>query len=190
MLPCCFRRSVLVLQSVALAALATAVAFAQAGSEDGLCETARAPMPAVIGWAEKVRLTALGIEQAARIDTGASLGAIDAAITRISGSDTPGTPERVVFSIADGKGGTVVVQRDIVDWIRIKNKGAPGTTRRPVVMMEICLAGKTITERMTLAERRAYSYPILVGRNFLRAGRFLVDADARYTQAPRCRGLP
>jgi hypothetical protein len=95
-----------------------------------------------------------------------------------------------VFAITDGKGGTVVVQRDIVAWIRIKNKGAAGTTRRPVVMMEICLAGKTITERMTLTDRRAFSYPILVGRNFLRAGRFLVDADTRYTQAPRCRGLP
>ena len=145
-------------------------------------------MPAVIGWTEKVRLTALGIEQSARMDTGASLGAIDATIMRIIGSDTPGTPERVVFSIADSNGGSVVVQRDIVDWTKIKNKGAAGTTLRPVVMMEICLAGKTITDRMTLAERRAFSYPILVGRNFLRAGRFLVDSDARDTHAPECQG--
>jgi hypothetical protein len=186
--PCCYRRSVRVLQSVAVATLATSVALAQAGREDGPCEAARAPMPAVIGWAENVRLTALGIEQSARMDTGASLGAIDATIMKIIGSDAPGTPERVVFSIADSNGGTVVVQRDIVDWSRIKNKGAAGTTLRPVVMMEICLAGKTITDRMTLAERRAFSYPILVGRNFLRAGQFVVDSDARYTHAPECRG--
>ena len=110
----------------------------------------------VIGWAEWVRLPELGIEKEARIDTGASLTSIDATILRLVRGRASQTL-RVVFAIGDGKGGAVTLEREIVDWVRIKNKGARGSTRRPVVMLKVCLAGKTIEGRVNLAERHGFA---------------------------------
>jgi hypothetical protein len=91
----------------------------------------------VIGWAERVRLPELGVEEEARLDTGASLTSSDATILRVVRGDRSSQPLRVVFAIDCGKGGAVALEREIVDWVRIKNKGARGSTRRPVVTRQI-----------------------------------------------------
>jgi hypothetical protein len=140
--------------------------------------------PPVIGWAESVRLPEVGIERTARIDTGADLASLDATIVRIVKGDGPGRPDRVVFTIADGQGGTRTLETAIVDWVAIKNKGAPGSTRRPVVAMTLCLAGRTISGGMSLADRSGFDYPILVGRDILRRGGFLVDSQRRLMHHP------
>jgi hypothetical protein len=126
------------------------------------------------------------IEQRARIDTGAGVASVDATILRIVKGNRSSRPDHVVFSLEDGRGSTKTVEREIVDWVRIKNRGARGSTRRPVVTMTICLAGKIVEDRMNLADRQGFIYPILIGRNFLKAGRFLVDSGASYTCAPGC----
>lgn len=182
----CYRRSERALNSVFSVALLMSTAFAYAETETRPCGKSRDAAQTVIGSVEKVRLMDVDIEQRARIDTGAGVGSVNATIVRIVRGDRSNRPDRVVFSLEDGKGSTKKLEREIVDWVRIKNKGARGSTRRPVVTMTICLAGKIVEDRMNLADRQGFIYPILIGRNFLKAGRFLVDSGASYTRSPSC----
>jgi hypothetical protein len=55
-------------------------------------------------------------------------------------------------------------------------KSAIGSHSRPVVMLEIRLAGVRIRGRFTLADRTRMKYPVLIGRNILRNG-FLIDPN-------------
>ncbi len=53
-------------------------------------------------------------------------------------------------------------------------KSAHGHTIRPIVEITITLAGKTMTEEFTLADRKHMKYPVLIGQNVLKHG-FLID---------------
>ncbi|HIH04784.1 TPA: hypothetical protein HA281_05005 [Candidatus Woesearchaeota archaeon] len=53
-------------------------------------------------------------------------------------------------------------------------KSAHGNMLRPVVEATIILAGKTITEEFTLADRKHLKYAMLIGQNVLKNG-FLID---------------
>lgn len=174
------------LPSVVAIALLVSTMLTNAETAHQPCAAIQAPVRPVIGEIERVRLMDLDIELNARIDTGAGLTSIDATIIHIMNSDQPSKPDRILFAIEDGVGGTRTLQKDIVDWVRIKNKGAPGSMRRPVVMMTICLGDQAITDRVNLAERKGFSYPILIGRHLLTSGRFLVDPGLSLTHAPAC----
>ena len=137
----------------------------------------------VVGWVENVGLENTDIQMKARIDTGAGLASINANIVKIKKNEKG---ERVVFRVIDKDGQSRVLERDIVKWVNIKKKGASGTTRRPVVYMDFCIAGEKIRERVNLADRSDYLYPLLIGRNVLRAGRFLIDPGHRYLNEPDC----
>jgi hypothetical protein len=60
-----------------------------------------------------------------------------------------------------------------------------GPEKRPLVELELCLAGQRIRAEFTLNDRSRMEYPLLVGRNVL-AGRFLVDAGALHLGSPAC----
>lgn len=141
----------------------------------------------VIGWVENVRLMDVDVVQKARIDTGAGLASIDATIVSITKSDKPSIPDRVVFTVEDGKGKKKTLEKDIVKWINIKKKGSRGKTPRPVVKMEICIAGKKMNARVNLADRHGFLYPVLIGRNFLKMHHFLVDSKQSFTHDPDCK---
>ncbi len=53
-------------------------------------------------------------------------------------------------------------------------KSASGNKLRPVIEVEIELAGKRMKEEFTLADRRHMKYKVLIGRNVLRHG-YLID---------------
>jgi len=143
------------------------------------------PQP-VIGWVENVKLMDAGVVFKARIDTGAGLASLDAVIEKVIKSDKAGKRDRVVFTVEDGKGGKKTLEKDIVEWVNIKKKGGSGFIPRPVVKMQVCLGGKTLTARMNLAERHGFLYPLLIGRNFLKMGHFLVDTRKSFTHDPDC----
>ncbi|HYN79249.1 MAG TPA: RimK/LysX family protein, partial [Lamprocystis sp. (in: g-proteobacteria)] len=121
--------------------LLTATTLSCPAGEAGPGEPCPKNSAAVIGWAENVRLMEVGVEQKARIDTGADLAAIDANIIEIRRGEMPSGTDQIVFSIDDGNGGSATLERDIVDWVKIKNKGTNGSTGRPVVIMRLCIAG-------------------------------------------------
>jgi hypothetical protein len=53
-------------------------------------------------------------------------------------------------------------------------KSAHGYMLRPVVEATIVIAGKTIKEEFTLADRKHLKYAVLIGQNILKHG-FLID---------------
>ena len=140
------------------------------------------PRP-VIGRIEFVVVRDVGLRLKARIDTGAGVSSINAKILEIK--KTP-NGERVKFQLADAKGVTKTLQRNVIGWSQIKVIGTDQKNRRPIVTLRICLGGKKLKGRVNLADRSAYLYPVLIGRNLLNTGKFLVDPSQKYLKEPDC----
>jgi len=87
-------------------------------------------------------------EVTARIDTGATKSSIDEAFAKELGLAEPLKHAKV--------------------------KSASGTRHRPVIVVEISIAGELITAEFTVADRAHMKYPVLIGQNILKSG-FLID---------------
>jgi len=57
---------------------------------------------------------------------------------------------------------------------KILIKSASGNSMRPLIKLEIELAGKKLSALFTVANRSHLKYPVLIGRNILKRG-FLID---------------
>lgn len=139
----------------------------------------------IIGRVEYVVMQDVGIKLKARIDTGAGVSSIDAKVLQIKPA-TGGSGERVVFEIRDGAGKAKAIERKIVEWAEIKGKGTAKTSRRPVVILDFCLGGKRLEGRINLADRSGFIYPVLIGRNILKTGDFLIDPSKTFMRQPGC----
>lgn len=85
----------------------------------------------------------------AKIDTGASKSSIDETLAKRLG----------VFD---------VIKTKIV-------KNAHGKTERDVIELDVEIKGKVINAQFTLADRKDMKYSVLIGKNVLKKGEFLVD---------------
>ena len=56
-------------------------------------------------------------------------------------------------------------------------KSASGQNRRPVIGAKIKLKNQELEDDFTIAERKHMTYPVLIGRNILQAGNFLIDPN-------------
>jgi len=140
------------------------------------------PRP-IVGRIEFVVVRDVGLRLKARIDTGAGVSSVDAKILEIK--QTP-DGERVKFQLTDAEGVTKTLERDIVGWSKIKVMGTDKKNRRPIVKLHICLGKKKLYVRVNLNDRSNFLYPMLVGRNLLNTGRFLVDPSTKYLKEPVC----
>ncbi len=104
----------------------------------------------VIGLVEPVAVFANGkaIVISAKIDTGATKSSLDKTIAH------------------ELKLGPIIKTKII--------KSAHGTMRRPIIELEIEMAGTRIKSEFTLADRNHMSYKMLIGQNILHQG-FLID---------------
>jgi hypothetical protein len=166
----------------ALALVFTALGYALAGTK----KERAAERPVVIGRVEKVFVEDAHFTSKARIDTGAGVSSLSAEILEIKKPEKPGAPERVVFRMRDDADAPRTLEKPIVDWQSIKKKGEAGFIKRPVVVMDLCLAGKRVEARVNLANRSRFLYPVLVGRNTLKAGDFLINPAKKFTHKPLC----
>jgi hypothetical protein len=144
--------------------------------------------PLVVGWVEEVRLNEVGLKVKAKMDTGAKTSSIDAEIIDIakSGSTKKGrSGDTVVFSVA-ANGDKKTFEREIVRYVRIKKKGG-GYIRRPVIEMTFCIAGRSITEEVNLANRENFIYPVLVGRNMIAHAGLAIDPARTLLSRPNCK---
>lgn len=139
-----------------------------------------------IGWVEKVGLDDSPIVVKARMDTGAGMTSVHAEILEFRKPAKPGMAEQVVYRIGDGKKKSKILVSDVVEWQNIKRKESKGFIRRPVVRMGICIGNKKIRGRVNLADRSHFLYPVLVGRNFLKGGDFVVDPRKTFRRKPIC----
>ena len=156
---------------------ATRGVHAAAGA-DTRPRAARAPQTAlaVLGAIEHVRIEPPGLQLTARLDTGAagsSLHALDVREFERDGKTW------VKFQLVDARTGqNVEVSRPVVRSVGAKDASGP---KRYVVSLKATIAGVAQFTEFALTDRSSYSYPVLIGRNFLR-DQAVVDVGHRFTR--------
>lgn len=171
----------LILCVFVLEMVTTCAADGAPAATEKAAETAK-PRP-IVGRIEFVVVRDVGLRLKARIDTGAGVSSIHAKILEIK--KTP-DGDRVKFQITDAEGITKTLDRDVVGWSQIKVMGTDQKNRRPIVKLHICLGKKKLYGRVNLNDRSNFLYPMLVGRNLLNTGKFLVDPSTKYLEEPDC----
>lgn len=146
----------------------------------------------VYGLHEKALLPELGLELAAKLDTGAETASLSAQNIEIVRRD--GRPW-VRFELAvDGAASGKTLLRPLLRVGYIKRRAgdmAAGDgeayTARPVIEMAVCM-GQTLQKiEVNLTDRTAFDYPFLIGSSALKAFDALVDPARRYSAgSPSC----
>ena len=125
-----------------------------------------------VGVLEKVLFPDLGgIEVLAKIDTGAYTGALHCTKIRLV-ETTDG--KSLHFSPFDHPE-IEVASREFKK--RIVKSSNGGLQQRYFIKTTIKIKGKTYPITLSLADRSEMKWPVLIGRRFLRANNFLVDAS-------------
>lgn len=137
--------------------------------------------PTVLGWVEEVAVMNTDLRMHAKIDTGADNSSINA--TGINYFTRQGA-KWVRFAIQNRQGVKTIMERPLVRITQIKRKEG-GYIERPVVNMDLCLAGQRVNSEVNLSDRNHFRYLMLVGRSLL-AKRFLVDPVGLYLTHPTC----
>lgn len=134
----------------------------------------------VLGAFERVGFPNFGMaEVMAKIDTGAYTGALHC--TKIEEHKTPNT-KTLKFSPFDQPEITITTHDYRSTHIRSSNGD---DEKRFVINTEIEIDGQTYPIILSLANRSAMKWPVLIGRRFLRKNRFIVDVHqgAKYSEA-------
>ena len=158
---------------------------------------------------EHANVTSVDIRVDAKLDTGAKTSAIHAEIlsrdalnedeVRELGLETDDDEEIldesdveednrgkvVVFRISNEDGEDRILEREVIRTVSIKKRGG-GVEKRPVVELELCIAGILVDGEVSLADRTTFNYPLLIGRDMLEEGDIAVNPDADYTASARC----
>lgn len=117
----------------------------------------------IYGYVEKATLLDSDLTLSAKLDTGAksaSISAID--IREIEIKNKP----YLRFNVVDNNK-KVEFTCEYVGKVRIKSRvEEPGTSiKRPIVLMRVKIGDKERTLRVNLANRKAFNYPLLLGRD-------------------------
>lgn len=134
----------------------------------------------VIGRVERVDLPRFGLYGLeAKIDTGARTSSIHCADVRVEAEDDDGL-RHISFTLLDPEhpdynGRRFRARR--VDTRTVRSSNGEEQERH-VIAAEIVIAGRAIRTELTLADREAMNYPVLVGRRLLH-GTFVVDVARR-----------
>ena len=134
----------------------------------------------IIGRTETARLSDWGITLKARIDTGAYRSALHVDRIELFSAD----PERIRFETQDQYGQQHRIEARIVRYISVKSSFGH-VQQRPLIRTRLCLAGQEFETVVTLADRSAMRFPMLIGRRALE-GRFLVDPAQRLASPRYC----
>jgi len=133
----------------------------------------------IIGWRERIELPQLGIQRIkAKVDTGArssSLHAFD--LETFERSDH----EFIRFHVhTKQRTNRVTVQTEarILEYRSVRSSSGKAATR-PVIVTNVTLLGVTWPVELTLANRDAMGFRMLLGREAFRR-RFLVDAGKSF----------
>ena len=133
----------------------------------------------VIGWREWVALPELGIAYIKpKIDTGARSSSLHASgIEEFSRGDKLFVRFRV-HPIQRNRDFGVKAEAEVLEYRNIKSSSGQKSLR-PVILTEIRILGQSWPIELTLADRDAMGFRMLLGREAIR-GRFLVDAGRSF----------
>lgn len=158
--PLCGRRGLR--RSAALCVVLVALMLVLYPSAEALAQARTASSEVMIGKEEQVRLDAgepgNAIEVLTKVDTGAGLSSIDDDLARDLGIDIEDPPD------------TVTIQ------------SATGEEERPLVPLEISVAGRDVQTRVTVAEREGLSTDMILGTDDL--GGFVVNPAREQLTTP------
>lgn len=132
----------------------------------------------IIGEVENVRLVPPNVILKARIDTGAKTTSIDA--RNITPFERDGK-QWVRFEILAGEK-KHTIERKVIKTVQIKRHGKAAQDRY-VINMRIILGNVSRLIHVNVNDREAYTYPVLIGRNFLR-DYFIVDVAKKHQLKP------
>jgi hypothetical protein len=140
-----------------------------------------APAKPVVGYVEYVDVLGIRERAKAKLDSGAKTSSVNAEIIKRFERDEK---KYVVFRVVLDEDHEQVLEHEILREAKIKAKDG-GLIERPVVELELCIAGRHVKGEVNLSERDHFIYPILIGRNML-AGNFVIDSAKTFTNKTRC----
>lgn len=145
----------------------------------------------IYGVHEKIAIVDLGnIVVKAKLDTGAkttSLGATDIQFFEKNGEDW------VRFKPQIKDANLPMVEHPIVRHSNIKRRmddifdEEVLYTRRPVIMLQLCMNGKVYPVEVNLTDRSRFNYPLLIGTSALTEFNAIVDPSLKYQSNPDCK---
>lgn len=140
----------------------------------------------VYGWVEKARLLAGNIELKVKLDSGALTSSLHATDIERFERDGENWVRFTVDLDTDDDGDLDVeerIERRLYRNVRIR--GAGGLSRRPVVLMRLCVGSVIHEEQFSLEDRSDMLYPALLGRRTIQhLG--LLDVTRTFLNDPDC----
>lgn len=94
-------------------------------------------------------------------------------------------PEKITFRLTSRGGKERLYTKPVSRWVSIRRRGG-GSIVRPVVMMELCIAGRQVRGEVNLADRSGFNYPLLIGRNMLGDAAITVDSRQIFASKKAC----
>ncbi len=138
----------------------------------------------VIGWREWVGLPDLGIRSIkAKIDTGARSSALHAFDVEPYVHRGIQMVRFVVHPVQRSTRRTVHAEAEVLEYRHVRSSGGHQTLR-PVILADVTLGGQRWTIELTLANRDAMGFRMLLGRQAIR-GRFVVDPGRSFLAGRR-----
>lgn len=146
---------------------------------------AHPPLP-VIGWREWTALPQIGVPHIkAKIDTGARTSSVHAFNAEIYVERGVEKVRFVLHPIQRNHEISVPMDSEVVEYRHVKSSSGH-VTRRPVIVTTISLHGQEWPIELTLANRDAMGFRMLLGREAIRH-RFVVDPGLSYCDSSHLR---
>ncbi|MCK9503306.1 MAG: RimK/LysX family protein [Porticoccaceae bacterium] len=141
-----------------------------------VCPESRLDGKMLVGEVEKVRFDPPGVTYTARIDSGATGNSIHA--TNIVRFERDGE-KWVRFELDSVADKPIVMERQVVRRVKVRQVETNEFDRRLVVMMTMTLGSITEQIELSLNDRSDMEYSVLIGRNFLR-NNAIVDVSQEF----------
>lgn len=133
----------------------------------------------IIGWREWVQLPDLGIAKVkAKIDTGARSSSLHAYDLKYEMREGEQWVKFKVHPRQRSSASPVIAHAKILEFRKIRSSNGH-VTKRPVILTTVDVLGEHWEIEVTLANRDAMGFRMLLGREAIR-GRLLVDSGASY----------
>lgn len=139
----------------------------------------------IYGYVEKATLVEKNLVLSAKLDTGAK----SASLSAINIQEFEKDGKLYLRFIVPSKVGNVEFVSEYIGKVKIKVRAGeqpvPGTKpepiRRPIVMMNIRIGDKERAIHVNLTNRKRFNYPLLLGRDAIKAFNGLVDPSLTFT---------
>lgn len=176
-------------------ALAATLAMPAANVLAAQTEQTDKAVPETLGFVEWVVMNDTALRLKARLDTGAKTSSLHA----VNVEEFQKNSERwVKFQLPLGdhedqpsegevehEDVVLEFERPVHRTVLIKRKGAD-SQRRYVVNMEFCIAGTIHETQFSLTDRGNFSYPVLLGRRFMRDDNILINSADSFIAERDC----